>query len=281
MTRTPGKGQGCSLWPPAGDEALLAVTQPGEPAVRKPDPASRAVSSSPRRGIRGNGIAKFTSGDDGSAAAPVVNDHRAGGGQGGAGGPVVVAAQQQINRMPASRGGRDEDPPPTAGPGSSRPDYPDCAAWTSQPGHRGAFRQPGRRGDLPAFPALRRGNLILIQPASKACEPSHQDLALVPDGTFGPKHPGRPPCHRGRNASADSDHRWQTTMIPGENQTTAESGAGIEMRLGLYATGRFPRPPGLARWPHPDVRAEVSRWPSRNGVAVARTRRRRPTGRGG
>ncbi len=25
------------------------------------------------------------------------------------------------------------------------------------------------------------------------------------------------------------------------------------------ATGRFPRPPGLARWPHPDVRAEVSR----------------------
>ena len=32
---------------------------------------------------------------------------------------------------------------------------------------------------------------------------------------------------------------------------------------------------------HPDVRAEVSRWPRRNGVAVARTRRRRPTGRGG
>ncbi len=41
------------------------------------------------------------------------------------------------------------------------------------------------------------------------------------------------------------------------------------------------RPPGLARWPHPDVRAEVSRWLRRNGVAVARTRRRRPTGRGG
>ena len=53
------------------------------------------------------------------------------------------------------------------------------------------------------------------------------------------------------------------------------------VRLGSYATGRFPRPPGLARWPHPDVRAEVSRWPRRNGVAVARTRRRRPTGRGG
>jgi hypothetical protein len=28
---------------------------------------------------------------------------------------------------------------------------------------------------------------------------------------------------------ADSDHRWPTTMTPGENQTTAESGAGIEI----------------------------------------------------
>ena len=53
------------------------------------------------------------------------------------------------------------------------------------------------------------------------------------------------------------------------------------VRLGSYATGWFPRPPGLARWPHPDVGAEVSRWLRRNGVAVARTRRRRPTGRGG
>ena len=32
---------------------------------------------------------------------------------------------------------------------------------------------------------------------------------------------------------------------------------------------------------HPNVRAEVSQWPCRNGVAVARTRRGRPTGRGG
>ena len=33
----------------------------------------------------------------------------------------------------------------------------------------------------------------------------------------------------GRNAPADSDHRWQTTMARAENQTTAESGAGIEI----------------------------------------------------
>jgi hypothetical protein len=67
------------------------------PAVSKQDPANRAVSSSPRRGIEGQGIAWFILGDDGSAPAPVVHDHRAGSGQGGAGRPVVVAAQQQIN----------------------------------------------------------------------------------------------------------------------------------------------------------------------------------------
>jgi hypothetical protein len=67
------------------------------PVVRKQDPVSRAVSSSPRRGIGGNGIASFILGGNGSAAAPIVHDHRAGGGKGTAGRPVVVAAQQQID----------------------------------------------------------------------------------------------------------------------------------------------------------------------------------------
>jgi hypothetical protein len=90
------------------DTYALACVLPGQrhaqkeilvtvPAVRKQDPAGRAVSSSPRRGIGGYGIAWFMLGGNGSATAPVVHDHRAGGGQGGAGRPVVVAAQQQID----------------------------------------------------------------------------------------------------------------------------------------------------------------------------------------
>jgi hypothetical protein len=67
------------------------------PVVRKQDPAGGAVSSSPRRDVRGNGIASFMLGHDRYATAPVVHDRRADGGQGGAGRPVVVAAQQQID----------------------------------------------------------------------------------------------------------------------------------------------------------------------------------------
>jgi hypothetical protein len=59
--------------------------------------------------------------------------------------------------------------------------------------------------------------------------------------------------------------------------------AKAAMPLAGNDLGRLPRAMLLldARWAHPDVRAEVSRWPCRNGVAVARTRRWRPTGRGG
>ena len=55
-------------------------------------------------------------------------------------------------------------------------------------------------------------------------------------------------------------------------------------RQPLSGKGTFDSPDALgclAGGRRPDVRAEVSRWPRRNGVAVARTRRRRPTGRGG
>ena len=38
----------------------------------------------------------------------------------------------------------------------------------------------------------------------------------------------------------------------------------VRSGLGPYASGRFPRPPGLARWPHPVVRAR-----SAGGRAVA------------
>jgi len=103
------------------DASVPACAQPGErhapkelritaPAVRKQDPASRTVGSSPRRGIGGRGIARLMLADGGSTTAPVVHDHCAGGCQGGHGRPVVVAAQQQISRMRASRGGRDADP---------------------------------------------------------------------------------------------------------------------------------------------------------------------------
>jgi hypothetical protein len=83
----------CSLPGQRRTQKELLVTVP---AVKKQDPVSRAVSSPPRRGIRGHGIARFMPGGDGPVTAPVVHDHRAGGGQGGAGRPVVVAAQQQI-----------------------------------------------------------------------------------------------------------------------------------------------------------------------------------------
>lgn len=51
-------------------------------------------------------------------------------------------------------------------------------------------------GALPAFLALRRGNLIHIWPASDSREPSSRDLALVPGGTFGPERLYRPSCDR-------------------------------------------------------------------------------------
>ena len=89
---------------PAGSLVHRSLCFPGKvtspptvPVVRKQDPAGGAVSSSPRRDVRGNGIASFMLGHDRSAAAPVVHDHRAAGGQGGAGRPVAVAAQQQID----------------------------------------------------------------------------------------------------------------------------------------------------------------------------------------
>jgi len=86
-------GPACALPGQRHAQKELPVTVPG---AGKRDPVSRAVSSSPRRGIGENEIAWFMLGDAGSAAAPVVHDHRAGDGQGGAGRPVVVAAQQQI-----------------------------------------------------------------------------------------------------------------------------------------------------------------------------------------
>ncbi len=122
------------------------------PAVRKQDPASSTVSSSPRRGIGGHGIAYFILGGDGSATAPVVNDHRAGGSQGGAGHPVVVAAQQQINRMPASRGGRDEDPHHRPGGAAAGPitqivrPGPGSPVFGGRPGSLAAGGPPGLLG---------------------------------------------------------------------------------------------------------------------------------------
>jgi hypothetical protein len=90
-------------------------------------------------------------------------------------------------------------------------------------------------------------------------------------------------------------HRTTTWFRPVPTQITqADSGLAIPcgpraaraLAVMLFAgndPGRLPRAMLLldARWPDPDVRAEVSRWPCRNGVAVARTRRWRPTGRGG
>jgi len=78
---------------PALKELLMTVA-----AVRKQEPAGRAVGSSPRRGIGGRGITCFMLVDAGSTTAPVGNDHCAGGGQGGHGRPEVVAAQEQITR---------------------------------------------------------------------------------------------------------------------------------------------------------------------------------------
>ena len=190
----------------SGATSVPACAQPGErhplkelpitlTAVSKHDPARRAAGSSPRRGTGGHGMACFLLADAGSATAPVVDDHCAGGGQGGHGRPEVVAAQQEIHRMRASRSGRDEDP-------HHRPGGAAAGAIT-QSGRPGPVSLViGRRsgslvaGGLPAALARRRGNLILMKPASDSREPSRRDLALVPDGTFGPKHQGRPPCDR-------------------------------------------------------------------------------------
>jgi hypothetical protein len=168
-------------------------------------------------------------GDNCSATAPVVNDHRAGGGQGGAGRPVVVAAQQQINRVRARRGGRDEDPHHRPGGAAAGP-----ITQIVRPGP-GSPVFGGRSGRLAAGGTSRPSRPCGAETSSSSSQ--HQrpascltrGLALVQHGTLGPKHPGRPSCHRGWNAPADSGGRWQMTMIPGENQTTADSGAGIEI----------------------------------------------------
>ena len=135
-------------------------------------------------------------GDAGSTTAPVVNDHRAGGGQGGAGRPVVVAAQQQINGMRASRGGRDEDPHHRPG-GQQQARSPRAGRLDQAARSSGGVPAAWPSVNPPAALALRRGNLILIQPGWTAASRLNRGLALVPDGTFGPKHPGRPPCDRG------------------------------------------------------------------------------------
>ena len=107
---------------------------------------------------------------------------------------------------------------------SPRSCSPDQAAWSS-----GCIPAAWPAADRPTLPALRRGNLIPIQPASRPASRPGRGLTPVQDGTFGPDHPGRPPWHRGPNAPADSDHRLQTTMTQAKNHTAADSGGGIEI----------------------------------------------------
>ena len=168
--------------------------QPGRgPGAEARYAASRVAGSSPPRGIGGRGIPCFMRVDAGFLTTPVVNDHCAGGCQGGAGRPEVVAAQQDINRMRASRGGRDENP--HHWPGGA------AAGTITQSGPPGPASlvvgvRPGRLADGGGHgPAPRK--CVPIKPAQTVPNRLTRDLALVPGGTFGPKHPGRPPCPRG------------------------------------------------------------------------------------
>ena len=77
----------------------------------------------------------------------------------------MVAAQQQINRVRASRGRRDKDSHYRPGGAAAGP-----ITQSVRPGP-GSLVIRGRSGSLaaggpPGLLALRRGNLIFIQPAS-------------------------------------------------------------------------------------------------------------------
>ena len=179
--------------------------------------------------------------------------------------------------------------------------------WESKSGRTGlpsGSQTAGARGRGPHRPRqCRRRRCVVLR---AACDLDHGDhvVAVISRECeirfdVGQQHSragwlGEEP--RRRNALACSAAWWMTYAGEGRSRK-AGLGDGVDRR------GHDLRPPGglhegplraraVCQWavpaparPRPVAAPrrsrEVSRWPRRSGVAVARTRRRRPTGRGG